>query len=175
MSMFTPLFNQIIDSSIWEEPPHVRCVFITMLIKKRPDNTVLGTPYNLSRWACLPEDVVMDALRVLSSPDTRRLEPQPHEGRRIKKLEDRDGWLLLNGKKYQDEIRAAKIRAAKADWARKHRAEVQKLPKKGKPLKGEDQDQRLARLGVSDDDRARIAEASLPKTADSDGVEAIDL
>ena len=119
MNSFAPLFCKIIDSSIWEEPDNVRIVFITMLLKQDRDGVVRGSAYNIAKWANKTEDDVLEALGVLSSPDTRRKEPQPHDGRRVMRVED--GWLLLNAKKYQDEMRAIFRRARNAAWMKNHR------------------------------------------------------
>ena len=57
-------------------------------------------------WASLSrksEVEVLDALKILSSPDTKRVSPQPHDGRRIQAVEN--GWLILNGEFYRAMVR----------------------------------------------------------------------
>jgi hypothetical protein len=120
MNRFAPLFSQIVDSSVWQEPDHVRIVFITMLAKKDSDHVVRATAFNIARWANKTEKEVLDAFRVLSSPDKRRLEPQEYDGRRIQKVED--GWLILNGDKYEKMMKKLAEQARKAKWARENRA-----------------------------------------------------
>jgi hypothetical protein len=60
---------------------------------------------------------VLEALKILSSPDRRRKEVQVFDGRRVEAVED--GWFVLNGSKYRDMVsvemkRARDRRAAKA-------------------------------------------------------------
>ena len=128
---WTPLWSKIVDSSIWSEPDTVRIVFVTMLAKKDSDHVVRATAFNIAKWANKTEEEVLKALKVLSSPDKKRLEPQPHEGRRIEKVED--GWLMLNGEEYrkmvQDEMRKARLRRAQDNYRKLHKDDV--------PLKGE--------------------------------------
>src|SRR3982750_1865410 len=95
---WAPLFAQIVDSSLWLESDVVVKVFLTMLAKKNKDMVVRGTAFNIAQWAKKTEQEVLDALRILSSPDTKRIEPQQFEGRRIERVAD--GWLILNGKVY---------------------------------------------------------------------------
>lgn len=121
MDTWTPLFSKIVDSSLWLEPDHVRIVFITLLAKKDADFVVRGSAFNIAQWSKKTEKEVVDALRRLSSPDKKRLEPQPHEGRRIQKVED--GWLILNGKYYRELMVAANERARKRRWAAQKRAQ----------------------------------------------------
>ena len=72
-------------------------------------------------------------MKVLASPDTKRLEKQPHEGRRIERVED--GWLILNGKYYQDLMQSVNRRAYKAQKERERRE--RKQVGRGVPLAGE--------------------------------------
>jgi hypothetical protein len=112
MDIYTPLFSKLIDSSLWDEPDHVRIVFITLLAKKDADMIVRGTAYNISRWARKTEQETLEALKILSSPDVRRIEPQPFEGRRIERKDD--GWLILNGNYYQKLMQDVHRKAYKA-------------------------------------------------------------
>jgi hypothetical protein len=129
---WTPLWSKIVDSSVWSEDDVVRIVFITMLAKKDSDHVVRGSAYQIGRWANKEESDVLKALKVLASPDKKRLEKQPFDGRRIEKVED--GWLMLNGEEYrlkvQDEMRKARLRRAQTTYRHKHL-------NSGTPLKGE--------------------------------------
>jgi hypothetical protein len=117
---FAPLFSEITDSSIWEEPYHVRISWITMMARKQADQVAYCDAYRLKKWANLDSiEEAEDALKVLSSPDTRRL-GQLFEGRRIEQVEG--GWRLLNGRHYEDLARTISERVRKARWAREHRA-----------------------------------------------------
>lgn len=113
MSHYVPVFEDIVDSSIWEEPDFVVKVFLTMLAKKKRGGYVWGTAFNLSRWAKKTEEETLKALEILSSPDTRRLEPQKFEGRRIEKVEG--GWLILNAEHYQDRMKEENARISNVE------------------------------------------------------------
>jgi hypothetical protein len=81
----------------------------------------------------------LEALAVLSNPDTKRLEPQEYEGRRIQKVED--GWLILNGQKYRDkvsdEMRKARNRKAQAAWRDRQRRKERPLPGESAAVRAE--------------------------------------
>ena len=115
MDTFSPIFSKIVDSSLWDEPDYVVKVFLTMLAKKDMDHVVRGNAYNIAVWSRKTEREVLDALKRLSSPDKKRLEPQPHEGRRIKKVDG--GWLVLNGAEYRKLAQEVSERFRKARWA----------------------------------------------------------
>ncbi len=99
MNTWTPLWSKIVDSSLWMEDLHVRVLFTTMMALKDRDHVVRFSSFGLSRRANMSEELVLDGLRVLLSPDTKRSEPQEHEGRRIEKVEG--GWKVLNGEVYR--------------------------------------------------------------------------
>lgn len=126
MNSWSPLADGIVDSSIWEEEDHVFRVFIGMLSIKGPDHVVRMDSYKLSRRLHMEHPVVLDALRVLSSPDTKRL-GQPHEGRRLQAVEG--GWLFLNGEAYREQVRLIMKRARDARAQANYRAR-----KAGKPV-----------------------------------------
>lgn len=108
MNTWSPLWSKIVDSSLWEEPDFVVKIFLTMVAKKDMDHVVRANAYEIGKWARKSEAEAIEALRVLSSPDTRRIEPQPFEGRRVQKVAD--GWLILNGEFYRSMMRAANRR-----------------------------------------------------------------
>jgi hypothetical protein len=114
MNTWTPLWNKVVDSSLWSEPDLVVKVFLTMLAKKDADHIVRANAYQIARWSNKTEDEAIEALRVLSSPDTRRKEAQPFDGRRIERVPD--GWVILNGKYYRDMIQTIRRREYKRDW-----------------------------------------------------------
>lgn len=121
---FSPLWSAIVESSIWAESDETRIVFITMLARKDSDHVYRGNAYRLGRLAFPNDDGLkaekkaLEALKVLSSPDRGRSEPQPHEGRRIQKAED--GWLILNGEVYREkmreEMKKARNRRSQRNW-----------------------------------------------------------
>jgi hypothetical protein len=111
----------IVDSSLWSEDDFICKIFITMLALKDSDDVCRLNAYQLAMRSHKTEKEVLEALKVLSSPDTLRVEPQPFEGRRIQAVED--GWKILNGEKYRemvrDEMKKARWRRAKANQRRK--------------------------------------------------------
>lgn len=135
MNTWTPLFSKIVDSSIWTEPDYVCKVFITMMALKDADQVVRFNAFGLAQRAHKTEEEVLKALKVLSSPDKKRLEPQPHEGRRIQKVEG--GWLILNGQAYEDLMRSINRKSYKAAKEaeyrrrRKDKAQIVEAQKEG--------------------------------------------
>lgn len=92
-------------------------VFIGMLSIKGPGDIIMLDSYKLHRRFHMEHGLVLDALKVLSSPDTKR-PGQPHEGRRIGAVEG--GWCILNGAEYREKARKIMKRArdarAQANW-----------------------------------------------------------
>ena len=126
MNAWAPLSDELVYSSIWEEPDHVFRVFMGMMSLKGPDHVVRMDSYKLSRRMHMEHPVVLDALRVLESPDKRR-KGQEYDGRRIEAVDG--GWVFLNGQKYRDEVRLIMKRARDARAQANYRAK-----KAGKPL-----------------------------------------
>jgi hypothetical protein len=137
MINYVPIFSKIVDSSLWRESDCVVKVFLTMLAKKDGDHVVRATAFMIGEWAKKSEREVLAALKILSSPDTKRIEPQPYEGRRIQKVED--GWLILNGQHYRDLVRKANRQAYQAKWQAEKRAKEKMMAGigRGTPLSGE--------------------------------------
>jgi hypothetical protein len=155
MDFYTPIFSKIADSSLWDEPDFVVKVFITMLAKKDRDFVVRGNAYNIASWSKKTEAEALDALKILSSPDTKRLEPQPFDGRRIERVAD--GWLILNGKYYQDLMGTINRRANKALYEKGRRER-----KKGQPLAGEVVTVAAETNGASQHEVDALTTANLP-------------
>lgn len=120
MDRWAPLFSKIVESSIWDEDDVVCKVWITLLALKDSDQVVRKTLYQIGRASRKTEEEVERALKVLSAPDTKRKESQPHEGRRIEPVED--GWLILNGDIYEAMMRKISRQVYQARWARNNRA-----------------------------------------------------
>lgn len=118
MNTFTPLFSGLVESSIWDEPYHVRILFVSMLALKDFDHVVRRNQYQLSKRSNITLDETEEALKILSSPDERR-PGQPFEGRRIEQVED--GWFVLNGQFYEDQMRKVSRRFYKARKQREYR------------------------------------------------------
>jgi hypothetical protein len=135
MNSFAPVFSQIVDSSLWTEPDYVCKVFVTLLAIKNSDHVARVTAFALGRkcWPLEPgkaEERAIAALKILAAPDKKRIEPQPHEGRRIEKVAD--GYLVLNGQFYEDLMRDTSRKVYKARKEREYRA-----LRRGTPLDGE--------------------------------------
>lgn len=120
MNTWTPLFSKIVDSSLWVEPDHVVKVFLTMLALKDADHVVRYNAFGLAQRAHKTEKEVLEALKILSSPDRDRIEPQPHQGRRIERV-GTEGWRILNGQVYEDMMRSLNRKAYKAAKAAEYR------------------------------------------------------
>src|SRR5688500_16375361 len=114
MRTWTPLWNSVVESSLWDEPDLVCKVYLTMLALKDYDHVVRLDAYGIGKKARKSETEVFEALKVLANPDTKKITPQAFEGRRIKAVEG--GWLSLNGEKYralvQEEMKRARNRRA---------------------------------------------------------------
>lgn len=122
MSVYTPLFQKIVFSSLWEEEDFVVKVFLTMLAKQDSDHVVRCNAYELGKWSHKNEAVALEALAILSAPDTKRIEAQPFDGRRVEKVED--GWLILNGATYQKMMQEVNRRAYQRRWMADKRARL---------------------------------------------------
>jgi hypothetical protein len=136
MNTWTPVWSKLPDSSIWLESKEVKILFMTMLAIKDRDHVVRYSAFELARKANLTEQEVLDSLKVLESPDTKRLEPQEHEGRRIARVED--GWLMLNGEKYrrkmQEVYRKEYKRVKQAEYRQEEETEPDLIPQEpGEP------------------------------------------
>jgi hypothetical protein len=129
---WTPIWDMMIDSSIWQEPDHVFRVFVAMMILKSPTHVVWLDGYQIARRIHMPIEKVLDALTVLSEPDPRR-PAQAHEGRRIRKVEG--GWEVINGEKYQALMkhsqRQESNRKAQANWRARKAGKPLPFPKDG--------------------------------------------
>lgn len=138
------------ESSLWEEPDYVVKVFLTMLAKKDADFIVRGDLYALAKWANKRDkvDEVLDAIRILSSPDTKKpLVQQDFEGRRIQAVPE--GWLILNGHRYREMIKTLGRQEYQRKWIAQKRARL-----KGNQSGGEQAHLRnVEQFGPEDADR----------------------
>lgn len=123
MRTFSPLWSMIVYSSLWDESDCVVKVFMTMMALKDADHVYRGTAYSLAMQSRKSEVEVLEALKILSSPDERRVESQPFDGRRIESVED--GWLILTGEKYRklvsEEMKKARNRRAQEAYRKRAR------------------------------------------------------
>lgn len=140
MNTWIPLWTSTLESTLWEEPPHVRVVFLTLLMMRDPDHVVRVPMRVLSKKANLDDDkdraydMTVEAIKILESEDRRSRDYQKDGGRRIRKTAD--GWLVVNGEKYDDEMRVLTARLRKTKKQRERRAAA-RAEKNGEPLPGE--------------------------------------
>jgi len=130
---YIPLFEEILDSSMWEEPDIVLRVWITMLLLMDGDSVVRRSEFSIAKRAGRSQEEVREALKVLESPDSRRSDPQLHDGRRIERVED--GWFILNAEKYQDWMAKRNRQWYQKKWAadKRERAKGIGVPFRLKP------------------------------------------
>jgi hypothetical protein len=91
----------VFDSSIMEEPYHVRLVFDYMIRKADTRGFCRGTETALARIFNVTLDHFRDAVAALEAPDVRKSRTPDNEGKRIKEVQG--GWLILNHGIYQSE------------------------------------------------------------------------
>ncbi len=138
MNTWAPLWSPIVDSSLWEEDGDVVKVFMTMMATKNSDHVCELDAYKIAKKCnfrmadgSVDEVKVLDIIKILASPDTRRKVKQKYEGRRVRAVDG--GWLVLNGEKYklmvQDERRKARLRRAQANFRlRKKESKIAQFP-----------------------------------------------
>jgi hypothetical protein len=126
MGLFSKVEDRILDSTLWEEPPEARLVFLGMLFASDLDgNLPIRTESALARRLNLTPEFLEKGLAICMAPDPRSGNPD-HEGRRVIRTED--GWLVVSKAKYvagqtsQQQAWAAK----KARW--RARQAVKKQP-----------------------------------------------
>lgn len=144
---YAPIFDTMLGSSLWDEDYAVRVCFISMLAMKDHEFIVRGSAKHISKMANMKEAEVIECLKILSSPDTKRVEEQEFEGRRIRRVEEAGhvpAWKILNGAKYVELMRAqsgrSKAAIAQAKWRAKQKAmgvvPVRKIRPRGGELPG---------------------------------------
>ena len=118
---YTPIFRSILTSTIWLEDPHVKVVWITMLLMCDRNGVVEGAVPGIANAAVVTVDQCREAIAVLSEPDTDSRTPE-FEGRRLEKIDG--GWKILNHRKHREKMgfstvgnaaRVARHRAKKRD------------------------------------------------------------
>jgi len=100
---YTKLFSEIIMSTIWREPDHVRILWITMLAAKDQFHHVNASIPGLADAARISLQQCEEALRILSDPDEYSRN-QYDDGRRIKEIDG--GWSIINGELYREKMNA---------------------------------------------------------------------
>jgi len=120
---YTKLFNEIIMSTVWREPNHVRLLWITMLALKDQYHTVNASLPGLADAARITMDECIEALTVLKSPDPFS-RTKENEGRRVAECDG--GWLILNGEKYRQKMNTDERREYKTQKQREYRERSKK-------------------------------------------------
>lgn len=139
---------------------------MTMIATKDSDHICRLDAYRIANKCKLDELVVLDILKLLASPDTRRQLKQEFDGRRIKAVED--GWLVLNGEKYRkmvsDEMKKARNRKSQAAWRKRKQENNISLGSGGSNrLRGEDAVQNAIKLGATESETDKMTGDFLPK------------
>lgn len=168
MNTFAPVFSQITESSLWSEEDFVCKAFITLLAIKDMNHIAHVNAFVLGK-KCWPGDPTaekkaLDAIKILSSPDTKRIEKQEHDGRRIKKTEDGTGYLILNGHHYEKMASEFKRRLYKAKKEREYRMEKSQVKAgRSRQLAGEASNAALERAGATQEELDRHQASTLPE------------
>lgn len=99
MTGFTLLWSKMLNSSIWQESPQTRCVWLTLLMLKDKDGVVRGGSVSaLARIAHVDPEECQVALDKFLAPDGES-STLDEGGRRLRKIEG--GWLLINHEQYR--------------------------------------------------------------------------
>ena len=114
----------------------MRLMFFTLMFMKDPVDHMVRDPLRrVSKVANLATDakeayrLAEEAIRILSEPDTRSMDKQRDEGRRIRWIDEEQGWLVLNGEYYEKMRKELGARLRKTQLQRDRRSKM-----KGKPI-----------------------------------------
>lgn len=125
---FTKLFGNILHSTVWREPAHVRLMWITMLAMADLDGVVHASIPGLADAARVTLSQCEDALKRFMSPDPYSRSKED-EGRRIEEVDG--GWWLINYAKYREKRDIEHTRELAKERQRKFRARNTKEPVTG--------------------------------------------
>ena len=118
MAGYAKLFGSILQSSIWDAPSDIRCVWITMLALADRDGVVEAAVPGLAHEARVSRATCEQALAIFMAPDPDSRTPD-HDGRRIEKCEG--GWRLLTYEMHQERKSADDMRSKGAERVRRWR------------------------------------------------------
>lgn len=133
MSGYTKLFSDIIESSIWNEPPDTCKVWITLLALSDKDGYVRGSVGWLAGKARVSKEKCAAAITLFQQPDDES-RTADHEGRRIEQMDD--GWLILNYLKFRDRLSTDATATATRIRVQKHRERYKALRNTKEALQG---------------------------------------
>ena len=100
---FVVIDSEILSSSIWSEPAHVRLVWITLLILCDTEGYVGAAVPGIAHAAGVTLSDAEDAIERLQRPDPYS-RTQTSEGRRL--VRDERGWRVLNFIEHVDRLSA---------------------------------------------------------------------
>ena len=124
MSGYTKLFSDIVESSIWREPPEICKVWITLLALCDQDGYVRGSVGWLAGKAQVGRESCAAAIALFQAPD-HQSRTEDNEGRRIEAMPD--GWLILNYLAFRDRLSNDPQACATRERVRKHRERYKAL------------------------------------------------
>lgn len=124
MAGYAKLFSDIVDSSIWDEDPFTRVVWVTLLALSDQDGFVRGSPGWLAAKARVSLEQCISALEKFKAPDPSS-RTADFEGRRVEQLED--GWLILNYVRFRDRLSSDSKAVRTRERVRRHRERYQAL------------------------------------------------
>ena len=125
---WTKLTRGIIHSTVWQQPLHIKIVWIAMLAMKDEYGNVYASVPGLARAAGVDEGQAEEALHHFMQPDPKS-RCKDNEGRRIAEIPG--GWNILNHFLYRDNTDSLKEynRKKQAEYrARKKRKEEMARP-----------------------------------------------
>jgi hypothetical protein len=123
MSGYTPLFQSIVTSSIWNESDTTRIVWISLLALADAEGKVEGSVAGLAPVARVSVEQCEKALEKLKAPD-KYSRTKEHEGRRIVEIDG--GWQIYNHAKFRQKAKS------RAEYMRRYRQEKKKVAKEEK-------------------------------------------
>ena len=98
---YTPVFKSILTSTIWLEKPHVKVVWITLLLMCDRNGIVEGAVPGIANAAVVTVEQCREAMEVLLGPDPDS-RTTDFDGRRIEKIDG--GWRVLNHSKHREKL-----------------------------------------------------------------------
>lgn len=111
---FTKLFSSILRSTIWQEPPETKVVWITMLAMCDRNGYVGASIPGVAAAAGVSIQAAEEAIAKFLAPDKYSRSTE-HEGRRIAVAER--GWTILNYKKFRE----MRDQEARREWDRERK------------------------------------------------------
>lgn len=116
---WTPIFRDILTSSVWADDSDTRIVWFTLLLLADPEGYVPCAIPGLAIAAHVPLEAVRLAVEKFLAPD-RDSRSEGHEGRRLERVER--GYRILNFEAHAKRAQQEAEKARKRAWARTHRA-----------------------------------------------------